>query len=260
MAEKAVETNPGNQLKDKERFYQHEMYVKFTYHIASIATLERGSTFSAEDNQKNAYDYSSVMVLFRAALETYLAYFYVFCDASDQDERTLRFHNWMSDGINMRQKVDVSFSPDLQLKKAMEAADIFTSITRMQSTDAFHRLSPGQQHLAVSKRKWLRPGWADIFTKTGMSAYWARTFYALFSAYAHSSSLSIIQFKEATVKNEGKQLTGSFCKLIFAVCALFTDSYTNEFALAGALDEGEIEMVEAWTWLAKNMQPPEASR
>ena len=257
MAEMAVERNARQSLTSKDRLYQHEMYVKFTYHLASILTLERGSTFSCTEPNKTAYDYSSVIVLFRAALETYLAYFYLFSETSDQDERTFRFCNWMADGINQRQKVDVSFSADLQLKKAGEAAEIFGYLIKMQSTDAFHRLPAAQQHIVVSKRKWLRPGWAEILKKTGISEYWARVFYALFSAYAHTSSLSLIQFKEATVKNEGKKLTESFGKLILVVCAKFTEAYKTDFALDGVLDSEQSEMLESWIWVAKNLHGPQ---
>ena len=156
MMEKLVEKNSANKTPtSKDRIYQHEMFVKFAYHIASILTLEKGSTFSVKATDKWSYDYSSVIILFRAALETFLTYYYVYDDAADSDEKTFRFHNWLIDGLNMRQKVDVSFSPDLQLKKASEAADIYNSIRIIQSTEAFHRLSEGAQEVVTTKRKWL---------------------------------------------------------------------------------------------------------
>jgi hypothetical protein len=261
MMEKAVETNSASSASaTKDRIFQHEIFVKFAYHIASILTLEHGSRFSSSPSDKMSYDYSSVIVLFRAALETYLTYYYIYRDASDADERMLRFHNWMIDGLNMRQKADVSFSADLQLKKALEAADIYNSIRIIQGTDAYYRLSEGKQHAIIGKRKWYRPGWADIFAKTGFAEYWARMFYSIFSAYAHTSSQSIMQFKDATVRNEGKQLTTSFARLILTVCALFTESYREDFALGSVFDEQETEMLEAWIWFSKNLPTPKAGQ
>jgi len=261
MMEKVVEANSAKAgPATKDRIYQHETFVKFAYHIASILTLETGSRFSNTTNEKTSYDYSSVIVLFRAALETYLTYYYIYSDVRDSDERTLRFHNWMIDGLNLRQRADVSFSADLELKKALEAVDIHNSIRIIQSTDAFERLSEKDQHLIVSKRKWLRPGWADIFARTGMAKYWARMLYSVFSAYAHTSSLSIMQFKDATVRNEGKLLTTGLARVILTVCALFIDSYRTDFSLEVTLEERELEMLEAWIWFSTHLPSPSSDR
>jgi len=254
IIEKLVEKNSATkQMGGKGRHFQHEMFVKYAFHLASILTLEYGSRFSKSDSSKRAYDYSSVIVLFRAALETYLTYYYIFCDSIDEDERSFRFHSWLIDGLNFRQSIDVSFSAELQQKKTNEAIEILDSIKIIEDTAAFRRLSEKQKGLVIAKKRWIRPGWADIIAKTGIDEYWAKTFYALFSGYAHTTSYSIMQFKDATIENEGKQLNSSFASLIYMVSALFIESYMKDFKLANILNIEETEMIEAWTWLSKHM-------
>jgi hypothetical protein len=254
MIHKLVVKNAAcSKLNKRDRLFQHEMFVKYAFHLASILTLEHGSRFSLSDDARMAYDYSSVIVLLRAALETYLTYYYIYSDSSGEDDYTFRFHNWLIDGLNFRQSIDVSFSEELQQQKQKEGIELLESIKVIENTDAFRRLSEKQKRLATKKRQWIRPGWAEVITKTGIGEYWARTFYALFSAYAHTSSQSIMQFKEATVKNEGKQLNSSFASLIFIVTAMFIESYVEDFGLGNTLNNGEAEMIEAWIWLSKHM-------
>jgi hypothetical protein len=251
---KLVEKNSTNKVQiSKDRLFQHEMFIKYTFHLASIFTLEKGSYFSKSDARKIAYDYSSVIVLFRAALETYLTYYYIYCDSINEDEKMFRYCNWLIDGLNFRQTINVSFSSELQQKKEKENIEIIESIEIIWKTDAFNNLSEKQKQLVITKRQWIKPGWADIIAKTGMTEYWAKRFYSLFSAYAHTTSLSIMQFRDATIKGEGKQLSSSFASIIFMVSALFINSYEKHFNLDNVLDKVELEMLEAWIWMSKNM-------
>ncbi len=254
IAEKLIEKNSTRAEKPtKQRLFQHEMYVKFAYHLASILTLEQGSVFSKTDAQKKAHDYSSVIVLFRAALETFLTYYYLYGDSAQEDELTFRYHNWLIDGLGFRQRVNVKFSPELQAKQEKERLEIQESIQKIRSTAAFLALSDKQKRLVVEKLQWFRPCWAKILAKTGIAEYWSKTFYALYSAYAHTSSLSIMQFKDATVRNEGRQLNSVFANLVYMAAALFCDYYMKGFGLAGSLDAAEMEMLEAWIWMARHL-------
>ncbi|MBN1928329.1 MAG: hypothetical protein JW764_02130 [Chlorobiaceae bacterium] len=252
IAEKLVEKNSLQKIRPTPvQVFQHEMYVKFIYHLASILTLEQGSVFSRTDITKRAYDYSSVMVLFRSALETFLTYFYLYCDAKNEDEITFRFYNWYIDGLNFRQSVNVSFSSELQEKKKQERIEIANLIEVIRGTATFGALSDKQKKVVVEKCQWIRPHWADILVSTGVGQYWAKKFYAMYSAYAHTNSLSIIQFKDATARNEGKQLSSSFANLVHIAAAMFAHCFIRNFELTDTIDVTENEMIEAWMWLAK---------
>lgn len=254
VAEKLIERNSVARPKSaKDQVFQHEMYVKFAYHLASILTLEQGSVFSNADTSKKAYDYSSVLVLCRAALETFLTYYYLYDDSNSQDELAFRYHNWLIDGLAFRQTVNVSSSKELQEKKEEERLEILESLEKIKHTATFAALSDKQKRLVVEKFQWIRPGWAEILMRAGFAEYWSRRFYALYSAYAHTSSLSIMQFMDATVRNEGKLLTSTFANFVYMAAALFSAYFMKDFGLEDSLNSQEVEMLEAWTWLTKNL-------
>jgi hypothetical protein len=69
-----------------------------------------------------------------------------------------------------------------------------------------------------------------------------------------------MQFKDATVRNEGKLLTTSLARLILTVCALFIDSYRTDFSLEVTLEERELEMLEAWIWFSTHLPSPSSDR
>lgn len=255
IAEVLVEKNSlTNERPTKRRVFQHEMYMKFVYHLASILTLEQGSLFSKTDARKRTHDYSSIVVLLRAALETFLTYYYVFCDSSKADELEFRYYNWLVDGLGFRQRIDVSFSRELLEKQARERAEIDEAISKIKETEVFGTLSDKQKRVVVEKLEWMRPGWSDILIRAGFAEYWSRIFYALYSTYAHTSSQSIMQFKDATVRNEGSGLSSAFAGLVHKAAALFTEYYMKGFDLAGSLSEGQMEMLEAWTWMATHLK------
>ncbi len=118
IIEKIVEKNSNrNASNSADKVNQHEIFVKYAFHLSSIFTLENKSLFSISDHTKKIYDYSSIFVLIRAAFESYLTYFYIFCDLKTEDERKYRYLCWWMDGLNIRQSVKVSFSSELTKKK-----------------------------------------------------------------------------------------------------------------------------------------------
>lgn len=254
MAEILIERTASTKQKpSKRRIFQHEMYVKFIYHMASILTLEGGSNFSKADVRKRAYDYSSVVVLLRAALETFLTYYYVYCDSIEPDELEFRYYNWLTDGLGFRQQLDVSFSKELIQRQTRERTEIDEAISKMEQTDAFGRLTTKQKRIVVEKLEWIRPGWTDILVRAGFAEYWARLFYAQYSMYAHTSSQSIMQFRDATTRNEGALLSSTFANFVYMAAAKFTEYYIAHFNLEGSLKNEQLEMLEAWTWMASHL-------
>jgi hypothetical protein len=133
IIEQIIKTNSKREYGHKEfDIWQHEMFVKFTFHLSSIFTLENGSIFSISDKTRNVYDYSSIFAIIRTAFENYLTCFYIFYNSQDRDELTFRYLNWWNDGLNARQIADVSFSPELVEKKEREQTEILNNIERMK--------------------------------------------------------------------------------------------------------------------------------
>ncbi|MDP2683311.1 MAG: DUF5677 domain-containing protein [Deltaproteobacteria bacterium] len=242
---------------DPPMFYRQEMFVKFSYHLATIIHIEKGIMIAFAGRSHRLYDYSSVNVLTRALLETFLTYYYVFCDAKDEDESRFRYWNWWIDGLNSRQQVKNIKDPLLIGKLENERRDIDDCTVKIKSTKAYSRLSAPQKKEFEKKRKWIRPGWIDIAVKAGMKKSTARHAYSYFSSYAHTNSLSILQFSQATISNKGKEANPNMLKLLFMVAAMFIDEFAKYFQLKDQLSEYEQELVANWLLVAKNMSVAE---
>jgi hypothetical protein len=62
-----------------------------------------------------------------------------------------------------------------------------------------------------------------------------------------------MQFKDATLKNEGKTLSRSFYSFIYMVIALFIENYSKYFNLWNEIFDDDKEMLNAWIEMAKRI-------
>ena len=252
-----IEENVKRQeIVDPKRIYQHEIFVKYVFHINSLLSIFNGTNIYINSKYVKYLDYPSIITLIRASLETFLTYYYIFIDPKNDDENIFRYNNWFIDGLNKRQKMEVGFDENLKKVQMSEKLNIEECIKIIKSTDAYKRLSQKEKDRIDKDKMFKRPGWSEIFRLTGVSEYWAKTFYSYFSSYAHSTSSCIIQLNTArTDKSSGKILMMCI-HFSLIITSMFIDRYCKDFNVGERMENEKKKSIEAWIWLGKNLSKP----
>lgn len=255
IMERLIEENASKGGKfDQIYIDQHELFVKFSFHYASIFTLYRGSYFSSTDYKKVAFDYSSLLVLCRSCFENFLTYNFIYHGSDNSDEKKFWYNTWVIDGLNQRQKVNLSHDKELKKKQIGEKIRISELLEEVKSTDCYKKMSEKRKREYDNKLNWPRPGWADLAERAGMDEYWAKMIYSYLSTYAHSASSSVLQFKSATVDNEGKRILDNFMNYIFAISSMYIGIYCSDFGLGATLNCEDEKFLEAWELIMRNLK------
>ena len=78
-----VDSKSGTKLSENDKwlFDAETLAVKLFYHLASILHLSFGTVLPPFDGRRfNFFDHASINVLARVAFETYLTFFFIYCD------------------------------------------------------------------------------------------------------------------------------------------------------------------------------------
>ena len=182
--------------------YSETLLFKFCLHgltlhnICSGLTLQ-SSYFEKELNGAKVIDISSVKVVLRSQLETFLMYYHIYVNPKSDDEKQLRYHAWIYSALLQRQNFPTTteFGKQQKEKDLIEIENIKIEIQKLSS---FSNLSVKQQKalLKTGSGK-LFNHWAEILKETGFSDKHAfSTIYNYLSMYSHSEGVSVIQLSD----------------------------------------------------------------
>ena len=248
----AIEENSkqGKQVEDI-LLYKHEIFVKFTYCIMTIEKLYEGYTEKYENKNIKIIDYSSIIVLIRAAFETFLQYYYIYHDSNNNEEISYRFMCWFIDGMNQRQLYETK-KAEHQDKVRSEQALINNIIEKIKETDVYKNLSKEQKNDLITQKRFRRPSWSSIAEKVGFDKVWMKEIYQFYSTYSHTSSSSILQFKG--FRKDGYDIISYIITHLFSFTSLFLDYYCKDFNIRNDLVAENNELIEAWIFFAREFK------
>lgn len=233
---------------------QHELFVKFVFHYASIFTLYRGSYASSKDYKKTVFDYSSLLVLCRSCFENFLTYNFIYHGSDDSDEKIFWYNTWVIDSLNQRQKVILNHDEQLVKKQLGEKKRLSKLLEVVKSTDHYKKMTDKKKRDYEKSLNWPKPGWVDLAVLAGMDKYWAKMIYSYLSTYAHSANSSVFQFKSATIDGEGKKIVDNFLNYIFAISSRYISLYRSDFDLGATLNHKDEDFLEAWSLIMMNFK------
>jgi len=219
----------GNSLKgkkipnDRVRFAEPLAKKAFT-HIVSARSLFEGIKFKLSDNSHVQYvDFSSIAVLSRAALETYLTFNYVFINPKDKEEQDFRFMSWDLAGFIERENFPVKSQKHAQIAKD-ESVLKDKRIEDLAKNRVYQSLTEPQKKL-IKKGKWrIDKSWLQLAIDAGISESTFRHLYSYLSSYAHSGRLSIIQIEQTKEFNNEKNFSRVFQTInLMTIARLLTD-------------------------------------
>jgi len=225
-----VEANKGIPAGNDGRILDAEgLALKFFGHVLSTLYLYRGVNITDLQVSITSFpDPASVHVLARAALETYLLFYYVYIDPKTKDEKDFRFFAWELAGLNERQKFPVTtLENEEKLKREKTLIDELT--TKINDNAFFSSLPQRQQKNILERGNWRSKSWGDIALSAGFSEINAKTIYRFLCEHAHSGNLSVTQVRQAKDFHVRKELMEGTIGLILICLANFIKNYCELF-------------------------------
>ncbi|CAN7782520.1 hypothetical protein LJR296_008117 [Cupriavidus necator] len=203
--------------------------LKLYYHLASLHVLVQPVEVVMPQGSASHVDHSSVLILARAALETYLTFAHVY-GCSDPDLREFRHLTWHCAGLLDRQKLRASArKAENRQKLADERAAIETLRAAMQAHRRWAQ-HPAKDRKAFLNGDW-RAGraWGAIGVQAGFHPAQIRDLYSYLCGYSHASWLSILQIRDARDLAQQATMAATSVSTACVLMSYFANHYVALF-------------------------------
>lgn len=244
-----------NEIGDKNLSRAQWLVDKLVLHGSSALQLLNGTqlpTFQTSD-EVIISDFSSVGVLLRSVLESYLTFFYIFIDyPPPSDEFLFRHSGWQLESLEFRQQTATTSTQyhDVDTIKILlnERKQIKQLKSIIKSTHVFQQLSDKQKTQVLNNQKWRSDGWKSIAKRAGFRSRFSDFFYSHLSLYAHSGTISGFQM-EQTLPNKRKAIIESDLVIIEAIASKMIIDYINLFPVIDTLlkEKDSVAVIRAQT-------------
>lgn len=206
-------------------YYAEGLSQKIINHILTVKKLYDG--YQVYQNGNIFYpvlDFASIMVLTRAALETYLALNYVFIAKNDEPLRGFRFLCWDLAGFIERSNFKAKAEEHV-IRKENERISIENLKIKISDDPIFKSLSPSAQKKALNGDWRLNNGWRDLALNAGFGENYFKQLYKLLCNYAHASRLSVIQIQQSKEFYQQREMASSCINALMLVLAKHMHDY-----------------------------------
>ena len=244
-----IESQQGEKLKKDQRLYYAEsLAVKMFRHLASMRQIADGLTMTFPSAKFSHIDHSSVMLLARATVETYLTFFYVFVDPATENQQKFRFKAWMLAGLIDRQKI-YSINKEGNDVQKSEAKMIKTLKDDLVNLEHFIALDEKEKGMILKGNWKMRNSWGSLASIAGFNDTYFKNIYSYMCGYAHSSYISILQISQARSIEDQKGLSNIMLSVGVVIMSHFLFTYASLFNNAKvALDNNPEIKKLAETW------------
>jgi hypothetical protein len=175
--------------------------LKLYTHAATAYWLYTGTkvTVPASTGGSSFIDFSSIAVLTRSALETYLSFFEVFVAPKTNDEFEFNYCLWHLSGHVIRENL-IPIDPALHKDYKIAQEDIKALRDRLMATSQFQNLKSKQQKdILRGKRK---RDWLFVAKSAGFGHQFIRRIYAYYSGFVHADGFTAGQLMSAQTRND----------------------------------------------------------
>jgi hypothetical protein len=241
-----VEASRGTVAGSDGRLLDAEgLALKFVGHASAAYYLYQGIALPVIG--ANFVDPSSVNVLGRAALETFLVFHHVFIAPASEEERDFRYMSWLLAGFLERQTFPAR-SPQGKEMLSVEAQLIPPLQTKLRENVCFRALKSGQQKSLLERGKW-RPPWTEMGLAAGLSRTHAEAFYSYLCEYAHAGNLGVIQIRNAHTLQSQRALCDATIGVLIISIANMVEVYCEAFPksqISLQQDQDGTKLVKMW--------------
>lgn len=229
--------------------------IKLFRHLVSMQTIAAGTAVALDGKSFTSFvDHASIKVVARAALETYLVFFYLY-GTLDVSLSKFRHSTWRLGGLTDRQQFHASTEGN---KEALvcEKDAIEQLKQAVQAMPQFQGYSPKQQAKLLGGEWRTGNGWIDLSVAAGFHKKYFQNIYAYLCGYSHSSYLSALQVGQAQTIEDQKMLTEAILGVGIVLMAHFTFTYSAFFKAATSILDKNLDkrkVAEKWRFGAGDM-------
>ncbi|MSP37912.1 MAG: hypothetical protein EXR70_05425 [Deltaproteobacteria bacterium] len=230
-----VQSQAGKKIETGEEWLNdaQTLSIKLFRHLVSMQTLATGTTVK-HNNPSSIFfiDHASVKVVARAALETYLVFYYLYGTADRRDISEFRHKTWRLGGLIDRQQFHVSTDEHRQVL-AREKQQIDALKSEIEAAPQFQEYTPKQRDKLLEGDWRIGNGWSDLGVKAGFHKQYFKEIYGYLCGYSHSSYASALQVGQAEALQDQQRLTKFILSIGVVIMAHFAFSYADSFSSAG---------------------------
>ncbi len=252
-----VESQAGTKIEEGSAWLNDAqvLAIKLFRHLVSMRALASGATVATASGQTVFFvDHASVKVVARAALETYLVFFYLYGTA-DQSLRQFRHKTWQLGGLADRQRFHATTQQGHEVlsseKKRMEELR-----SEIEMLPHLKQYTDRQRKKLLSGEWRIGNGWADLGAHAGFHEKYFDNIYGYLCGYSHSSYLSALQVGQAKSIEEQQALTQSILGIGVVLMAHFAFTYSSSFSNAERVlsaDPVAKRVAEKWRFGTEDM-------
>lgn len=223
---------------------------KIFRNIASAQQLFHGSLFDYGQGERFEYiDVSSIAVLLRTALESYLTFHYVFINV-DPEVTQYRHKSWRLAGLTDRSRL-LANTDETKKKLAQEAVAIRELIGELEA-HPHHQTHSAKRGKSILAGKW-KPaeGWTYLSELAAIHPTYFRDIYNGLSNHAHGSYISILQIRDTRDIPCQKKFAEGFLNCGILVLAHLIHSYVELFPESEKILKQSKANYIASTWYVK---------
>ncbi|MEM5388341.1 hypothetical protein VSR68_32955 [Paraburkholderia phymatum] len=231
--------------------------IKFYRHLCSIRNAANPVPYVSRGLDSESYvDHSSVFVLTRAALETYLTFAHVY-GQDDPDVRRFRHLLWKYGGFADRQKM----VPTTEQGRR-KIADERVSQAELKAAIESHirwKACDKQAQKRILNGEW-RGGksWVEIGVGAGFHPQYIRNAYGYLCGYSHSSWLSILQISQTLELDQQRRMVRGLMSMLVTILSFFVADHVRLFPNGAALldaDSRAAAIAARWRVTGEHMSP-----
>lgn len=218
----------ANEIIIEDIFRKH-----FLHYNSAFLIFNTKITISDGISTSQTTDHASIKVVCRAAVESYLTYFWIFNDGdSEPSIAEFRILNWKLTSLYWRQKIQFK-SAEAAAKQADELRLIERLLKDLKSTATYDGLTSEEKCKCLKKIRegrdpYKRPSWRSLLEKSGLDPYFCQI-YSYYCEYSHTGSISALQIRQSHLEGTQEQLCSSSLTLNMIIAAKFTKAYCNTF-------------------------------
>lgn len=175
--------------------WSEPLIIKLSFHAASMIKLFDGTSLPIQRKNKNpiVLDEPSIIILFRAILENYLTFFFLYCDKISNEEKQFRLSVWRYSGIKQRVGFEI-LTMEAKEKQKQEAKFLEELQKEIEQSTFFNQFNNNEKKQIL---KGIKPrlfnSWIDIVKLSGLKVRIFKNLYGYKSNYSHSEFISALQ-------------------------------------------------------------------
>lgn len=171
---------------------------KFILHTNSILNISRGTQLKVQSLGKdlNIIDIPTMLIIFRAQLECFLMFDFIYIRPNSDDEREFRYWNWKYDNLLMRGKIPAK-SNLIKIQQKDDLLEIGELKSKIENSRFFKNYSKNQRKelLARGSSK-LFNSWENLIADANLEKKLFDGLYPILSSYAHTGAHSLMNLKD----------------------------------------------------------------